>query len=173
MSGLQHIVAMGVSGAGKSTTGIALAERLGWPFVEGDSFHPRVNVEKMAAGHPLDDADRAPWLQALADEIGRFQQAGQCSVIGCSSLKWAYREVLRSGAPRVRFMHVQGSRDLLVERLSNRSGHFFPPELLDSQLMTLEPLRPDEDGVLVDMALPVQAQVDQALARLELRARQS
>ncbi|WP_238986735.1 gluconokinase [Paracoccus sp. MKU1] len=169
MSGAaQHIVVMGVSGAGKSTTGEALARHLGWPFVEGDSFHPEANVAKMRAGMPLDDDDRAPWLRALAAEIGRHEARGQSSVIGCSSLKRAYRDILREGAPRVRFLHVHGPRDLLESRLSHRAGHFFPAKLLDSQLATLEPLAADEDGAVVDMALSVQDQVRQALRLLAL-----
>lgn len=169
MSGaLQHIVVMGVSGAGKSTTGEALARRLGWPFAEGDAFHPRANVEKMHAGIALTDADREPWLRALAAELGRFQALGQSSVMGCSSLKRAYRDILRSGAPRVRFVHVHGTRALLADRLGHREGHFFPARLLDSQLAALEELAPDEDGAVVDMALPVEAQVDRALRLIGL-----
>ncbi|MFO1139932.1 MAG: gluconokinase [Paracoccus sp. (in: a-proteobacteria)] len=169
MSGaIQHIVVMGVSGAGKSTTGAALAARLGWPFVEGDAFHPAANVEKMHAGIPLTDADRAPWLHALAAELGRYQALGQSSVMGCSSLKRAYRDILRSGAPRVRFLHVHGSREILADRLGHREGHFFPAKLLDSQLATLEMLEPDEDGVVVDMALPVEDQVEAAMRLLGL-----
>lgn len=167
---VQHIVVMGVSGSGKSTTGGALAARLGWPFIEGDGFHPEANVAKMRAGVPLDDDDRAPWLQALAQAFARNQAAGQGSVMGCSALKRAYRDILRGGAPRVRFLHVHGSRALLEERLQSREGHFFPAKLLDSQLATLEMLGPDEDGVVVDMALPVADQVAQALRLLDLRA---
>lgn len=163
-----HIVVMGVSGSGKSTTGGALAEVLGWRFIEGDSFHPRANVEKMAAGTPLTDADRAPWLQALAAEFARNEAAGESSVMGCSALKRSYRDILRSGAPRVRFLHVHGTRAILEERLAHREGHFFPARLLDSQLATLEMLGPDEDGVVVDMALPVEEQVAQALRLLGL-----
>lgn len=165
---LQHIVVMGVSGSGKSTTGGALAERLGWPFIEGDGFHPPANVAKMRAGIPLDDDDRAPWLRALAGEFARHQAAGQGAVMGCSALKRRYRDILRSGAPRVRFVHVHGSRAILEDRLAHRAGHFFPAKLLDSQLATLEMLGPDEDGVVVDMALSVQDQVDQALRLLGL-----
>ncbi len=169
MSGaVQHIVVMGVSGAGKSTTGEALARRLGWPFTEGDAFHPQSNVEKMHAGIALTDADRAPWLQKLAEELGRHQALGQSSVMGCSSLKRAYRDILRSGAPRVRFVHVHGTRAVLADRLAHREGHFFPPKLLDSQLAALEELAPDEDGAVVDMQLAVEAQVDRALRLLDL-----
>ncbi|MDQ7777400.1 MAG: gluconokinase [Paracoccus aminovorans] len=168
MSAPMHIVVMGVSGSGKSTTGGALAEVLGWRFIEGDSFHPRANVEKMAAGTPLTDADRAPWLQALAAEFARNEAAGESSVMGCSALKRSYRDILRSGAPRVRFLHVHGTRAILEERLAHREGHFFPAKLLDLQLATLEMLGPDEDGVVVDMALPVEEQVALALRLLGL-----
>lgn len=168
MSALQHIVVMGVSGCGKSTTGQALADHLGWPFLEGDSFHPAENVAKMQAGIALDDADRAPWLQALAAQIANNEANGQSSIISCSSLKRAYRDILRTGAPRVRFVHVHGSQALLMERLQSRKGHFFPAKLLDSQLATLEPLAADEDGVVIEMALPIPAQTAQALAALGL-----
>lgn len=169
MSGaVQHIVVMGVSGAGKTTTGEALAARLGWPFTEGDAFHPESNVEKMHSGQPLTDADREPWLRALAVELGRFEERGESSVMGCSSLKRAYRDILRSGAPRVRFLHVHGTREILSDRLNRREGHFFPPELLDSQLATLELLAPDEDGEMVDMALAVEDQVDDAMRKMGL-----
>lgn len=163
---LQHIVVMGVSGSGKTTVGEALAERLGWRFVEGDSFHPPENVAKMSAGIPLDDNDRAPWLKALAAEIARDEAAGRPSVVGCSALKRAYRDILRSGAPCVRFVHVDGDRAVLTERLSHRAGHFFPARLLDSQLAALELLGPDEDGVVVDVALPTGEQVDLAIRGL-------
>lgn len=168
MTGLTHIVVMGVSGCGKSTTGDALAARLGWPMLEGDSFHPEANVEKMHAGIPLDDSDRAPWLQALADQIAQHEAEGKSSIISCSSLKRAYRDILRSGAPAVRFVHVHGSRELLMQRLESRQGHFFPAKLLDSQLATLELLAEDEDGVVIDMGLGIDAQTDAAVAALGL-----
>lgn len=160
---------MGVSGSGKTTTGMALADLLDWPFVEGDSFHPQANVNKMANGVPLNDDDRAPWLRALAERIAASQSRGESTVMGCSSLKRAYRDVLRSGAPMVRFLHIHGGRDLLADRLGHRSGHFFPSHLLDSQLATLEPLQADEDGGVVDLALPVDDQVQAAIRLLGLR----
>ncbi len=160
--GATHIVVMGVSGSGKTTVGQALADALGWRFVEGDSFHPRANVEKMAAGHPLDDTDRRPWLEALAAEIRSDDAAGRNSVVGCSALKRAYRDILRSGAPDLRFLHVHGAPALLRERVSRRPGHFFPAALLESQLTTLEPLGPDERGVVVDVAAPVPEMVAEA-----------
>ncbi|HVH01355.1 MAG TPA: gluconokinase [Amaricoccus sp.] len=164
----QHVVVMGVSGSGKSTVGEALAAALGWRFVEGDGHHPPANVAKMSAGIPLTDADRRPWLEALAAEIAADEAAGRPSVVGCSALRRGYRDILRSGAPRVRFLHVHGEPAVLAERVSHRPGHFFPAALLDSQLATLEPLGADEDGVVVDVALPVAAQVAAARQGLGL-----
>lgn len=163
-----HIVVMGVSGCGKSTTAEALSARLGWPMLEGDSFHPQASLEKMQAGIPLDDTDRAPWLQALADQIAQHEREGKSSIISCSSLKRAYRDILRSGAPRVRFVHLHGPRALLMQRLQARKGHFFPAKLLDSQLATLEMLGADEDGVVIDMGLNIHEQVEAALTALGL-----
>jgi gluconokinase len=171
VSGLQHVVVMGVSGCGKTTVGAALAEALGWRFVEGDAFHPAANVAKMSAGIPLDDADRRPWLETLAAAIAGDEAAGRSSVVGCSALKRAYRDILRSGAPRMRFLHLHCDRVVLAERLSHRPEHFFPASLLDSQLAALEPLGPDEDGVVVDLALDTAAQVRAALAGLGLAVR--
>ena len=166
--GLQHIVVMGVSGCGKTTVGERLAAVLGWPFDEGDSFHPAANVAKMSAGVPLDDADRWPWLAILAARIGEKEAAGTSSLVSCSALRHSYRDVLRGGAPRVRFLHLHGSRAVLGARLAARRAHFFPPALLDSQFAALEPLGPDEDGVVVDVALDTDAQVASALAGLGL-----
>jgi gluconokinase len=167
---VRHIVVMGVSGCGKSTTGAALAARLGWDLIEGDSFHPPANVAKMKAGHPLNDEDRRPWLEALAAELAAREAAGRHAVLCCSALRRSYREILRKGAPGVWFVHVHGPRELLAERLGAREGHFFPPALLQSQLDTLEPLGPDEDGIVIDLALPVARQVDEILRRLDLPA---
>ena len=164
----QHIVVMGVSGCGKSTIGIALASRLGWPFEEGDKYHLPSSVEKMAAHIPLDDADRWPWLEKLADLIRGHEAAGRSSVLACSALNRAYRDVLRTGAPRVRFLHLHGAREVLQARLDARKGHFFPPDLLASQYSTLEPLGPDEDGIVVDVALDPDSQVREAMAGLGL-----
>jgi gluconokinase len=165
---LQHIVVMGVSGCGKSTIGMGLSEKLGWPYEEGDSYHLPASVEKMAAHIPLEDSDRWPWLEKLASIIRSHEEAGQCSLIACSSLKRRYRDLLRTGGRRVRFLHLHGSREVLQARLDARKGHFFPPDLLASQFAALEPLEPDEDGVVVDVALTVEQQLAQALAKLGL-----
>jgi len=168
MSTLQHIVVMGVSGSGKTTLGEALAAHLKWPFIEGDAFHPKSNVQKMASGQPLNDEDRKPWLLALADQLRQDEARGENTVIGCSSLKRSYRDILRSGAPKVRFLHVHGDRAILEDRLKHREGHFFPAKLLDSQLATLQPLEEDEDGVVTDLALGVADQVADAVRKLQL-----
>jgi gluconokinase len=171
VSGRQHLVVMGVSGCGKTTLGEELAEALGWPFCEGDRLHPQANIDKMSAGAPLEDSDRWPWLEALAGWIAEREAAGESSVLACSSLKRAYRDVLRRGASRVRFVHQHGSRAVLEERLGARKGHFFPAKLLDSQFAALEELQPDEDGVVVDLTLDPEAQVASALGKLGLGQR--
>ena len=165
---LQHIVVMGVSGCGKTSVGERLSEVLGWPFDEGDQYHPPANVAKMSARIPLQDEDRWPWLEALAGLIARHERDGQSSILSCSSLKRAYRDLLRSGAPRVRFLHLHGDKAVLAARLAARKGHFFPAALLDSQYATLEPLEPDEDGVVVDVALDTETQVREGLRGLGL-----
>lgn len=141
-------VVMGVSGCGKSSVGEHLAARLGVPFIEGDAFHSPANVAKMAAGTALTDDDRRDWLLALRDQIARH---GGRLVLGCSSLKRAYRDVLRSAGGDVRFAHLSGDRELLAERMRDRPGHYMPVSLLDSQLATLEPLQADEKGMVLDI----------------------
>lgn len=144
------VVVMGVSGSGKSTVGAALAEALGIPFVDGDSLHPSANVAKMAAGIPLDDADRAPWLDAIGELLSRGPV-----VVACSALKRAYRDRLRAAAPQLELVFLDGTREVLAERMSARPGHFMPPALLDSQLATLERPAADEHPLAVDVAEPV------------------
>lgn len=142
-----HLVVMGVSGSGKTTVAGLIAEALGWPAAEADDFHPADNIAKMAAGTPLDDADRWPWLAALAHWMGGHGAAGRGTVVTCSALKRSYRDVLREATGVVRFLHVDADPALLARRLDERTGHFMPGTLLASQLGTLEPLAPDEDGV--------------------------
>jgi gluconokinase len=146
------VVVMGVSGTGKSTVAAGLVRDLGWPFAEGDDFHSAANIAKMHAGHPLTDADRRPWLQAISAWIGARGAAGTGGIVTCSALKRSYREILRAGHPDVRFLCLTGSHQLLESRIENRVGHFMPASLLDSQLDTLEPLQPDEPGVTIDVS---------------------
>ncbi len=159
------IVVMGVSGSGKTTVGTRLAEALGVDYAEGDEFHPPANVAKMAAGTPLDDADREPWLDALAGWLA--ERSGQGVVVTCSALKRIYRDRLRASAPDAFFLHLDLPRGELERRLAGRRGHFMPPSLLDSQLATLEPLEPDEDGSTVDGTLSPEDLVREAVAALE------
>jgi gluconokinase len=166
MGVVEHLVVMGVSGAGKSTVAAALAARLGRPMAEGDEFHPPSNVAAMAAGRPLTDADRAPWLAAIRAWITARDQAGESTVVTCSALRRAYRDRLREGPGRVRFVDLDVPRAELAERLAERRGHFMPASLLDSQLDTLEPLAPDEDGVVVAPAGSPEGTVAAVLAAL-------
>jgi gluconokinase len=144
------LVVAGVSGAGKSSVGRAVAALLGWDFADGDDFHPPANVAKMAAGHALDDADRAPWLVAIAAWIGGAQAAGRGGVVACSALRRSYRDQLAEGHPAVFFCLLTADPDVLAHRLTARHGHFMPASLLDSQLATLEPLGPGERGATFD-----------------------
>jgi gluconokinase len=142
------IVVMGVSGSGKTTIGTALASALEVEYAEADTFHPKANIAKMTAGTPLTDADRAPWLEAIAGWIRDHRASG--GVVTSSALKRRYRDVLRSGGD-VWFAHLHGDREILAERMRTRSGHFMPVSLLDSQLADLEPLEPDEPGAIFDI----------------------
>jgi gluconokinase len=143
------VVVMGVSGSGKTTVAKHLVDALGWPFAEGDEFHPAANVEKMRSGTPLTDEDRWPWLEAVARWIGEQESAGRSAIVTCSALKRVYREALLRGHASVWFLHVSSSHDALQHRLETRSGHYMPTSLLSSQLETLEPLGPDEPGTTV------------------------
>lgn len=164
------LVVMGVSGSGKSTVARMLADRLDWPMAEADEFHPEANIAKMQSGTPLTDADREPWLRSLRDWISEHDAAGQSTVVTCSALKRAYRDLLRGATARVRFIHLSGTRDVIGARLSGRSGHFMPPSLLDSQFADLQPLGADEDGITVDVDATPERIVDEACAELELPA---
>lgn len=159
------IVVMGVSGCGKSTVAAALAAELRGVYLDADDFHPAANVAKMAAGVPLTDEDRMPWLavvgQAMADAAAR----GDLVVVACSALRRAYRDVLRSAAPDTFFVQLDGSPELLAARITARAEHFMPPSLLASQLALLEPLQEDEAGAVVSIDAPVLAVVDAARER--------
>jgi gluconokinase len=156
------IVVMGVSGSGKSTVGRALSRRLGVEYAEADDFHPAANIAKMAAGHPLDDADRAPWLDALGAWIKDRGDRG--GVVTCSALKRRYRDRLRDAAPDLFFVHLDGSPEVIAGRLAARPGHFMPPALLRSQLDALEPLGSDEAGAVIDIGDDAEHVIGRALA---------
>jgi gluconokinase len=160
------IIVMGVSGSGKSTIGERLADRLGWTYEDGDSYHPPGNVAKMHAGHPLTDDDRWPWLKAIADAIDRETAAGQRMVIACSALKRAYRDVIVHGRDDVRIVYLKGSRELIARRLKARKGHFMPPDLLDSQFATLQEPTANEGAIVVDIDASIEAIVDDIMRRL-------
>jgi gluconokinase len=145
------IMVTGVAGSGKTTVGAMLAGRLGWQYAEADDFHPPANVAKMAAGHPLNDADRWPWLEAIGRWMDQQRTAGLPGVVSCSALKRKYRDLLRQDRPQVRMVFLNGSRELLASRLLSRHGHFMKPEMLDSQLADLEQPEPDEHMVVVSV----------------------
>jgi beta-N-acetylhexosaminidase len=153
---------MGVSGCGKTTIGDLVARELGVPFLDGDSLHPVENVAKMAAGTPLTDEDRWPWLATVGSELAAAGSGGL--VLACSALKRSYRDAIRAQAPDTVFLHLHGSKEVLTARTEGRTGHFMPPALLESQLATLEPLEADEAGLVVDIAARVKQVVTAALA---------
>ncbi|MET7420760.1 gluconokinase [Dactylosporangium sp. NPDC005555] len=160
------IVVMGVAGTGKTTVGALLAGRLGWRYAEADDFHPAGNVAKMAAGEPLTDEDRAPWLAAIGRWIDEHAAAGSPGVVSCSGLRRVYRDQLRAGRPQVRLVLLDGSRELITRRLAARHGHFMRVEMLDSQLAALEPPQPDEDVTEVSIDATPEQIVDEIM-RLE------
>lgn len=157
-------VIMGVAGSGKTVVGSRLASRLKVPFIDGDDLHPQANIDKMSAGHPLDDKDREPWLITIGQWLHDHRETG--AVATCSALKRSYRDLLRHACPGVPFIHLTGSRDLIVARVSGREGHFMPASLVDSQFETLEPLGPDEPGTTLDVAAPVSELVGRAASWL-------
>ncbi|MEV7616796.1 gluconokinase [Streptomyces sp. NPDC089799] len=161
------LVVMGVSGCGKTTVGRLLAAALGLPYAEGDAFHPAANVAKMAAGVPLDDADRAPWLDAVGAWAGARGRPGEGGgVVSASALKRVYRDRLRAAAPGAVFVHLAGDRELIGHRLAARTGHFMPASLLDSQFAALEPLEAGERGVTVEVTGTPEEITARALAAL-------
>jgi gluconokinase len=158
------IIAMGVSGSGKTVIGEALAERLGLRMLEGDTFHPAANVKKMSAGIPLTDADRWPWLDAIGAAI---RDAPDGVIVACSALRRVYRERLAAAAVRpLLYLFLEASRETLAARLANRKGHFMPASLLDSQLATLEPPGPNEPVIRISVEPPIDAVVEAVLAAL-------
>jgi gluconokinase len=158
------VIVMGVSGSGKSTTGGALARTLGWPFVEGDDLHPPANVAKMAAGIPLTDEDRWPWLDRIVDELRALSKTSPDIVVACSALKQCYRDRL-APAGDVRFVHLHGDRETIAARLATRHHRYMPATLLDSQFATLEL---PADAIVVDIRDDVDTQVRKIIAALKL-----
>ena len=154
----RRIVVMGVAGAGKTTIGSALAARLGLPFADADDFHPPANVAKMRAGHPLDDRDRLPWLDAVGTWLADRPQG---AVVSCSALRVVYRDLLRIHAADLEFLHLSGDTAVVTARVAARAGHFMPVSLVGSQVDMLEPLGADEAGVVADLTRPVDDMVDE------------
>jgi gluconokinase len=162
-----RVVVMGVSGCGKSEVGARLAQALGVPLVEGDGFHPPANIAKMRQGLPLDDADRAGWLQVLGEQLAAHADG---AVLTCSALKRAYRERLRAAEPGLRFVHLALTPQQALERVTGRKDHFYPPSLVASQFAALEDPAGEPGVVTVDAALPLEAVVEAASAGLRERA---
>ena len=147
----RHIVVMGVSGSGKTTVGETLSPLVGLEYRAGDDMHPQSNIDKMAAGIPLNDADREPWLKQIGQWLADRPEG---AMVGCSALKRQYRDLIREYCPSVVFVHVHGDFDVLYERMQHRPGHFMPASLLQSQFDTLEPLENDETGRVFDVTRP-------------------
>jgi gluconokinase len=160
------LLLMGVTASGKTTVGKLLADRLGWPFYDGDDFHPAANVEKMRHGIPLTDEDRAPWLATLHQIMFESEQRGESAIVGCSALKAAYRQVLADGLHTLRIVWLHGDPAVLQERLDQRKGHFMPRTMLPSQMAALE--APSEAGVIaVNAAQPPDVIVQQILNAIQ------
>lgn len=157
---------MGVSGCGKTTVGRRLAAQLHWAFAEGDRLHPPANLAKMKSGQPLTDSDRAPWLAAVAGAIDDWRARGERGVITCSALKRAYRRRIIGDRSDVGLVYLEGSRDLIADRLAGRRGHFMPAGLLDSQFAALEPPGPEEQPITVSIAGPPEAIVAEIRDRM-------
>jgi carbohydrate kinase (thermoresistant glucokinase family) len=162
------LVFMGVAGSGKTTVAALLARRLGWPFEEGDALHSQPNIEKMAAGRPLTDEDRWPWLARIADWIDGRLDVGDGGLITCSALKRSYRDIINRRGSGVVFVYLAGSKGMIAARITARHGHFMPLSLLDSQLADLEEPGPDEPAIRIDIGPPAAVIAQEILDRLEL-----
>lgn len=160
-----QLVVMGVAGVGKTTIAEALAARLGWAFKDGDALHPQANVDKMAAGQPLDDADRAPWLAAIGAWFDERTAADENAVVSCSALKRRYRDTLRAGRPGLGFVYLKADPGLIEERSRSRKDHFWPASLNASQFAALEEPGADEPALVLDAREPVEALVELAAAQ--------
>lgn len=162
------LVFMGVSGSGKTTVAALLAGRLGWPFEEGDALHPRSNIDKMTAGHPLTDDDRRPWLEEVAEWVEGRLDAGADGLITCSALKRSYRNIINRRGSGIVFVYLAGSEETIAARLAARHGHFMPPTLLDSQFADLEEPGPDEPAIRVDIGPPPEVIAERIVNELGL-----
>lgn len=160
----KFLLVMGVSGSGKSTLGKALAERLGWDFFDADNFHPAQNIAKMAAGVPLNDEDRLPWLTELHQLISTCLQENHCGVLACSALKERYRQILLADHQDVQIVYLKGSYELIWSRMSSRSGHYMKPAMLQSQFATLEE---PQNSYIVDVSSAVEEAVEQILQKIK------
>lgn len=164
----QVVVVMGVSGSGKTTVGALLAGRLHWAFADADDFHSAANITKMHGGIPLDDADRAPWLKAIAAQIDEWRADGQQGVVTCSALKRRYRDVIIGAREDVRLVYLRGDKDVIARRLVARHGHFMPASLLDSQFAALEEPAPEERAVVIPVGRSPTELVDDIVAALSV-----
>lgn len=162
---IRPIVVMGVSGAGKSTVGAALAARLGAAFIDSDSLHPPANVQKMASGTPLTDEDRWPWLKLVGAALSAESPNG--AVIACSALRRPYRDAIRAMAPSTAFVLLEVATPVLQDRMTLRPGHFMPASLLISQLETLEPLEADEIGLILTSEEGIESTADRICCQLK------
>lgn len=164
------MIIMGVQGSGKSTIGVALAQRLNIDFIDGDDLHPKANKDKMAGGTPLTDEDRVPWLKTIGQTIADGSAKGRVTIVACSALKRWYRELLRSSDPSLVFVHLVGDRGLLADRLAHRDHEYMPSTLLESQIDTLEPLAEWEHGIAISVEQTPAAIVDEVTRILMARA---
>lgn len=161
----ERIVLMGVAGCGKTSVGIAVAQALGASYTDGDDLHPQANVAKMSSGQPLTDEDRWPWLSLVGEQL---RTGAGITIIGCSALKRSYREQITEEAQGpVLFLFLDGSQELISQRMSARSGHFMPPALLQSQFETLEPPRRDEYAARISIGQPIEQIVREAVRIIE------
>jgi gluconokinase len=164
----KSIILMGVSGSGKSTVGAAVAREIQAKFIDGDDLHPRANIQKMAGGQPLNDEDRAPWLQRLNDVAYSLEHKNETGVIVCSALKRRYRDLLRQGNHNMVFIYLKGSPEVILTRLQARSGHFMPTDLLKSQFEALEePIADEEDVICIDINSDIAGVVARCVAVLK------
>lgn len=160
------VIVMGVSGSGKTTVGRELARRTAWPFLDADDLHSPESIERMATGTPLTDADRWPWLDRVADWIAARRAAGEPGIVACSALKRVYRDRLRRGDPDLRVAYLRVEIQEIFRRVARRTGHFFPPGLIQAQFADLEEPTPDEAPITVAMNEPPDVKAESILAEL-------